>query len=172
MIPELMQDEFVGAEPRGGITLAKGFRAAGIHCGVKKTKKDIALIVSDVPAVAAAVFTLNRVQAAPVVLSKQHFSLGKPFRAIVVNSGNANACTGDRGFDDACAMADTAAEVLGVDDTEIFVASTGVIGEPLPIGKVTQGIRAAAASSPRTPRLTRIPFSHFSRRKLTRRSIE
>ncbi len=128
---------------RGGITLPLGFRAVGIHCGVKKMKKDLALIVSDVPAVGAAVFTQNRVQAAPVVLSRQHFAMRKSFRAIVVNSGNANACTGERGYADACTMADVTAEALGVSPTEVFVASTGVIGEPLPMEKIERGIRTA-----------------------------
>ena len=143
----MLQEELVAVdtETRGGITLAKGFRAIGIHCGVKKAKKDLALIVSDVPAVAAAVFTLNKVQAAPVVLSKQHFGMRKTFRAIVVNSGNANACTGEKGYEDACTMADVTAEALGVSPSEVFVASTGVIGERLPIERVSNGIRAASA---------------------------
>jgi len=143
----MLQEELVAVdtETRGGITLPKGFRAVGIHCGVKKAKKDLALIVSDVPAVAAAVFTLNKVQAAPVVLSKQHFGMRKTFRAIVVNSGNANACTGEKGYEDACTMADVTAEALGVSPSEVFVASTGVIGERLPIERVSNGIRAASA---------------------------
>ncbi|MER3524036.1 MAG: ornithine acetyltransferase [Ignavibacteria bacterium] len=130
---------------RDGITLPRGFRAVGIHCGIKKAKKDLALIVSDVPATAAAVFTQNRVQAAPVLLSKRHFSLRKTFRAIVINSGNANACTGDRGYADACTMVEVAAEALGVYPTEVLVASTGVIGEPLPMEKIEPGIRTASA---------------------------
>lgn len=130
---------------RDGITLPRGFRAVGIHCGIKKAKKDLALILSDVPATAAAVFTQNRVQAAPVLLSKRHFSLRKTFRAIVINSGNANACTGDRGYTDACTMAEVAAEALGVYPTEVLVASTGVIGEPLPMEKIEHGIRTASA---------------------------
>lgn len=129
---------------RGGVTLPLGFRAVGIHCGVKKMKKDLALIVSDVPAVGAAVFTQNRVQAAPIVLSKRHFAMRKAFRAIVVNSGNANACTGERGYADACTMADVTAEALGISPTEVLVASTGVIGEPLPMEKIERGIRTAA----------------------------
>ncbi len=142
----MLHEELTAAEigRRGGITLPSGFRAIGIHCGVKKAKKDLALIVSDVPAVAAAVFTQNRVQAAPVVLSKRHFALRKTFRAVVVNSGNANACTGERGYADACAMAEVTAEVLGVSPTEVLVASTGVIGEPLPMEKIERGIRTAA----------------------------
>jgi glutamate N-acetyltransferase/amino-acid N-acetyltransferase len=130
---------------RGGITLPKGFRAVGVHCGIKKVKKDLALIVSDVPATAAAVFTLNAVQAAPVVLSKQHHALGTPFRAIVVNSGNANACTGEHGYEHARTMAEVTAESLGISPSEVFVASTGVIGEPLPMEKVCAGIRSASA---------------------------
>jgi glutamate N-acetyltransferase/amino-acid N-acetyltransferase len=112
---------------------------------VKKAKKDLALIVSDVPAVAAAVFTLNKVQAAPVVLCKRHFSAGGTFRSIVVNSGNANACTGNRGYEDACTMADVAAQSLDIRPSEVFVASTGVIGEPLPIDRIANGIRTASA---------------------------
>lgn len=144
MLPALETTEYA-TEERGGITLPKGFRAAGIHCGVKRMKKDLALIVSDVPATAAAVFTLNRVQAAPVVLSKQHFATCSKFHAIVINSGNANACTGEKGFEAARAMADVTAQVVGVYPSEVFVASTGVIGEPLPVEKVVSGIRAAAA---------------------------
>ncbi len=143
----MFQDHLVSTEveARGGITLPKGFRAIGIHCGVKKSKKDLALIVSDSPATAAAVFTQNKVQAAPIVLSKQHFAHRKLFRAIVINSGNANACTGESGFEDACMMADAAADALGIYPSEIFVASTGVIGERLPIERIVNGIRAASA---------------------------
>ncbi len=148
----MLQEELVSAAPqliageaRGGITLPKGFRAIGIHCGIKKAKKDLALIVSDVPASAAAVFTLNKVQAAPVVVSKEHFAQGSSFRVIVVNSGNANACTGERGLENARAMAGATADALGVHRSEVFVASTGVIGEHLPIEKINNGIRAASA---------------------------
>lgn len=129
---------------RGGVTLPLGFRAVGIHCGVKKAKKDLALIISDVPAVGAGVFTQNRVQAAPVVLSKRQIALRRAVRAIVVNSGNANACTGEHGEADARTMADVTAEALGIAPTEVLVASTGVIGEPLPMEKIERGIRTAA----------------------------
>jgi glutamate N-acetyltransferase/amino-acid N-acetyltransferase len=147
----MLQEELVAVpqavetETRGGITLPKGFRAVGIYCGIKKVKKDIALIVSDVPATGAAVFTLNKVQAAPVVLSKEHCAHCSTFRAIVVNSGNANACTGERGYDNARTMAAVTAEELGIEPSEVFVASTGVIGEQLPIEKVVSGIRAASS---------------------------
>lgn len=143
MFPEELV--LVETDARGGITLAKGFRAVGIHCGIKKSRKDLALIVSDVPATAAAVFTLNRVQAAPIALSKEHLARSTSFRAIVINSGNANACTGERGFENARTMAEVTAEALGINPSEIFVASTGVIGEQLPIEKVVSGIHAASA---------------------------
>jgi glutamate N-acetyltransferase / amino-acid N-acetyltransferase len=123
-----------------GITLPKGFKAAGIHCGIKKSKKDLALIYSETPAFAAAVFTLNKVQAAPVLVCKKHLQEGKTFRAIVVNSGNANACTGEQGFYDAVMMAVTTAKMLNVNPKEVFVSSTGVIGETLPMDKITNGI--------------------------------
>jgi glutamate N-acetyltransferase/amino-acid N-acetyltransferase len=90
------------------------------------------------------VFTLNRVQAAPVVVSKNHFAQQAPFRALVINSGNANACTGDKGFENACTMVNATAEALGVKPTEVFVASTGVIGEQLPMEKVLNGIHTAS----------------------------
>ena len=134
------QEAIVADKIKDGITAPKGFRSAGIHCGIKKSRKDLALIVSDLPATAAAVFTLNKVQAAPVLISKKHLNESESFKAIIVNSGNANACTGERGYQDAVTMANETAKVLGVKAKEIFVASTGVIGEPLPIVKIINGI--------------------------------
>lgn len=119
-----------------------GFRAGGIHCGIKRSRKDLALIISDFPAAAAAVFTLNKVQAAPVLVSKMVLTNSRFHKAIIVNSGNANACTGDSGYDDAIKMINETAAELGVDANEIFVASTGVIGEPLPIEKIISGIHS------------------------------
>ncbi len=133
-------------EVAGGVTGPKGFRAAGIHCGVKKSRKDLCLLVSEDPAAGAVVLTTNKVQAAPVVLTREQVEHSRTFRAIVVNSGNANACTGDRGMDDARAMAGAAAEALHVGRGEVLVSSTGVIGQFLPIGTITKGIAAAAAS--------------------------
>lgn len=118
-----------------------GFKAGGIHCGIKKSKKDLALIVSELPATAAAVFTLNKVQAAPVLVSKLALSESEIHRAIIVNSGNANACTGDNGYDDAIKMIHETAKTLDIDANEVFVASTGVIGESLPIEKIISGIQ-------------------------------
>jgi glutamate N-acetyltransferase/amino-acid N-acetyltransferase len=129
----------------GGITAPKGFRAAGIHCGVKKSKKDLCLVVSDAPASAAVVLTTNRVQAAPVLVTREQMEHSHVFRAIVVNSGNANACTGDRGMNDARAMVGAAASALNVGHNEVLVSSTGVIGQFLPIAAITKGIKEAAA---------------------------
>jgi len=133
-------------EISGGITAPRGFVAAGIHCGVKKAKKDLALVLSTVPAATAATFTTNRVMAAPIVVSKEHLGLSPLMRAIVVNSGNANACTGERGMADARLMAHTAGEALGIAPGGILVSSTGVIGQYLPIEKICAGIIAAAAA--------------------------
>lgn len=130
---------------KSGITTPKGFKSVGIHCGIKKVKKDLALIVSDVPASAAGVFTMNKVQAAPVLVCKENLMKSETFRAIVCNSGNANACTGEKGFQDALTMINVTASALGINPEEVFVASTGVIGEKLPMEKVVSGIRKAAS---------------------------
>ncbi len=130
----------------GGITAPEGFRAAGIHCGVKKSKPDLSLLVSDSPAAAAVVLTTNRVQAAPVLVTREQIDRSPVVRAVVVNSGNANACTGDRGMDDAWAMVDAAASALNISRGEVIVSSTGVIGQFLPIDAITAGIGKAARS--------------------------
>ncbi|MFA7418696.1 MAG: bifunctional glutamate N-acetyltransferase/amino-acid acetyltransferase ArgJ [Melioribacteraceae bacterium] len=140
----MFQEAYVERKVSRGITAPKGFKSVGIHCGIKKAKKDLALIVSDVPATAAGVFTLNKVQAAPVLVCKEALSSSKTFRAIVCNSGNANACTGEKGYKDAVTMANETANALGISQQEVFVSSTGVIGEKLPIEKVIDGIKRAA----------------------------
>ncbi len=113
-----------------------GFQAAGIEAGIKKNgRKDLGLICAEKPAVVAGVFTTNRVQAAPVLLDKQRIT-SKRCQAIVVNSGNANCCTGAQGLEDAAAMADSVADALGIAPELVMVASTGVIGEPLPVDKI------------------------------------
>lgn len=122
--------------------LCKGFRASGVVSGLKKkTGKDLGLIVSEVPATAAGVFTNNRVQAAPVLLDRERIRPGKG-QAIVVNSGNANCCTGARGMEDARRMAKLAAQSLGISEDLVLVASTGVIGEPLSMEKVEAAVPA------------------------------
>ncbi|MGN6379944.1 MAG: bifunctional glutamate N-acetyltransferase/amino-acid acetyltransferase ArgJ [Gaiellales bacterium] len=123
---------------------AKGFVAGTAACGMKASgQADLALLVSQTPATAAGVFTRNAVVAAPVVVSRRQVADGHA-RVVVTNSGLANACTGERGFDDAWAMVGAAAEATGVDRGEVLVASTGVIGRPLPIDQVTAGIGRAA----------------------------
>lgn len=128
----------------GGITAPRGFKAAGVHAGIKKNgKEDVGLIYSTVPAAAAAQFTTNQMAAAPVLVSRQAISQGRA-RAIIVNSGCANACTGEQGMTDAWAMVDAAASALELDKSEVLVASTGVIGVNLPMDKITAGISQAA----------------------------
>ncbi|MGI5831123.1 MAG: bifunctional glutamate N-acetyltransferase/amino-acid acetyltransferase ArgJ [Thermoguttaceae bacterium] len=126
------------------LCLPKGFKFAGIHCGVKPdtTKLDMALIVSDVPATAAGVYTRNLVCGAPVQLDRAR-TPGKNFRAIVVNSGVANACTGEEGFHNAHRMAEWAAKTVGADGETALVMSTGVIGVQLPMDKIESGIAMA-----------------------------
>ena len=129
----------------GSVAAPAGFRAAGIACGIKSNgKPDLAVIASDLPATAAAVFTTNRAQAAPILVSRENLQAGAGcMRAIVVNSGCANACTGDDGVEDARTMAAMTSLALGVEPTEIMVASTGVIGVKLPMTNVTRGIDEA-----------------------------
>ncbi len=130
----------------GGITAPKGFTAAGMYCGIRKVKKDIALIKSDVPANVAAVFTLNAVVAAPLVVDKELLAQsGNVCRAVVVNSGNANAVTGERGMNDAWTMVRTAAKSLGIPENEVLVSSTGVIGQYLPMENIVAGIEQLPA---------------------------
>ncbi|MBN1301226.1 MAG: bifunctional glutamate N-acetyltransferase/amino-acid acetyltransferase ArgJ [Melioribacteraceae bacterium] len=124
----------------GSITSVKGIRAAGINCGLKKRKKDIALITSSIPANAAGTFTLNKVQAAPVVVSKEIIAEGKKVMAILINSGNANACTGVDGFKDAVETQNYCAEKLNIDPKEVIISSTGVIGQRMNTEVIKTGI--------------------------------
>jgi len=127
----------------GGIVAARGFKTAGVYSGVKRKRNDLALIVSDVDAAAAGVFTTNIVQAPCVVSNQTHLQDGLA-RAIVVNSGNANACNGEQGWTDAVAMVKFAAETLNIPHRRVLSASTGVIGHKLPLEKVIAGIENAA----------------------------
>lgn len=130
----------------GGITAVPGVRAAGVHAGIKATDvKDVALIVTDVPATAAGVFTKNSVTAAPVLLCRQHLS-DATAQAVIVNSGNANACTGKVGMANAQRMASLTGEQLSIDANLVLVSSTGVIGQQLPMDKITNGIQLAAGA--------------------------
>ena len=132
----------------GGVTAPAGFTAAGVCADIKGkggTKKDVALLASRVPCTAAGVYTTNLVKAAPVLLTRERTEAGR-LQAVVANSGNANACTGEQGLRDAAEMARLAAEALGISPELVGVASTGVIGVPLPMDRVAAGIAAAAAA--------------------------
>ena len=133
-------------EIKGGVCAPKGFLAGGVSCSIKKgsTKKDLALIYSKSLCSAAAMFTKNKVKAASVVLSQANTADGK-LRAIIANSGNANACTGQEGIAAAKRMAALAADNLLISPSEVAVASTGVIGVPLPIEKIEENINALKA---------------------------
>jgi glutamate N-acetyltransferase/amino-acid N-acetyltransferase len=129
---------------RGGVTAAKSFVASGVHCGIrKKDRLDLSLVRSLVPATGAGMFTINRMLAAPVIVCREHLELAQP-QAVVTNSGVANAATGERGLLDARATAAETARVLGLDVEEVLVLSTGVIGSPLPLSNVIDGVREAA----------------------------
>jgi len=132
-------------EIKGGITAPLGFTASGIYAGIKatnKTKRDIAVIFSEVPCVAAGKFTTNQVKAAPVKVSIKNVK-NKQAYAIIANSGNANACTGVRGVEDAKKMISATAKALGVKDSEVLICSTGRIGVFMPIQKIEEGITKA-----------------------------
>jgi glutamate N-acetyltransferase/amino-acid N-acetyltransferase len=129
---------------QGGVTAPKGFRAAGMYCGIRKVKKDIAMIVSEVPATSAGVFTLNKTQAACVLVDKIQLKRSPVCSAVVVNSGNANACTGERGLNDTWEMVKTTAQALNLPEEQVMVSSTGVIGQYMPMDKVVPAIAQLA----------------------------
>ena len=130
----------------GGVTAAKGFKASGIHCGIRKntSKNDLSLIFSEAPASAAAVYTTNLVKGAPLTVTRQHIGDGRA-QAVICNSGNANTCNAD-GIEIAEAMAELAAGELGIAAFDVAVASTGVIGQPLSLEPIKSGIGELAAS--------------------------
>jgi glutamate N-acetyltransferase/amino-acid N-acetyltransferase len=123
----------------GAVTAARGFAAAANHAGIRRSRLDLAVVRSTVPAVGAGMFTANRVQAAPVLLSKTHLDRADP-QAVVINSGVANAATGKQGELDALATATRAGELLGLDADQVLVLSTGVIGARLPMGRLLAGL--------------------------------
>ena len=130
----------------GGVCAAKGYRAAGVHCGIRKNqmKKDLALIVSDAPAAAAGVYTTNLVKGAPIAVTKAHIADGTA-RAIVCNSGNANTCNAD-GVEIAEGMCALVEKYAGVKAEDVIVASTGVIGQPLSLEPIEAGMPALAGA--------------------------
>jgi len=130
-----------------GVIAPKGFKAGSVHCGLKRSIKnhDIGIITSEGPCKAAALFTTNQIVAAPIKYSRKIVRKGTAY-AIVVNSGNANACTGEKGYKDAETMARLTAEYLNVSPDKVIVASTGIIGRPLPMKKIQSGIKKASVS--------------------------
>ena len=126
-----------------GVTAPRGFRAAAVAAGIKPDGPDLAIVAADGPCAAAAVFTTNRAEAAPVRVSREHLSSGRA-RAVVINAGCANAATGEAGVRDARGMAEAVGRALGCTPEEVVVASTGVIGVALPMEKVRRGIASAA----------------------------
>jgi len=126
----------------GTITTVQGFKANGIHCGLKKKKKDLSLIYSDYDCVAAGTFTQNKVCAAPVIISRERIKINpNGIKAILINSGNANACTGQKGYEDALTMQKYCAEVLNLSPNQVLISSTGVIGKLLDRDKLLPGIK-------------------------------
>ena len=176
--PEL-QERIVAL--RGGIGSVSGVRLSGVHAGIKRRKRDLALIAFEREQACAAVVTTNDVQAAPIVISNEHLASGLGVRAVVCNSGCANACTGDRGERDARATAAQAAALLEVLPQQVVVASTGVIGVPLPLDRVQRGLERcveqldeglkaahdaaeAIMTTDRVPKLSAYAFYHDSKR--------
>ena len=130
---------------QGGVCAATGFKANGIHCGIRRnhSKKDLALIVSDVPASAASVYTTNLVKGAPLTVTKNNIADGIA-QAVICNSGNANTCNAN-GIEIAEAMCELVAKATGVKATDVVVASTGVIGQPLNLEPIANGMDALVA---------------------------
>ena len=136
---------------RGGVTAAKGFTASGVHVGIRKNKdkKDLALVLSEKPCSAAAVYTTNQVKGQPLIVTSEHLADGKA-QAIIVNSGNANTCTGEQGVATARRMAALVAEKLPVKASDVVVASTGVIGQQLDVSVIEAGMDQLVAGLSKT----------------------
>ena len=129
------------------IATPKGFKAVGIHCGLKHKKHDLAVLLSEVPASVAGVFTTNAIQAAPLVVTKEVVQQTGQMQAVIINSGNANACTGKQGMIDALTMQEKTAEQFGIAANLVGVASTGVIGEKLNMEPLLAGIKQLQPTS-------------------------
>ncbi|MBN2413220.1 bifunctional glutamate N-acetyltransferase/amino-acid acetyltransferase ArgJ [candidate division KSB1 bacterium] len=128
----------------GSVTTPEGYKASGIHCLIKQSGPDLALIASDMPCNLAAMFTTNRVPAPCILIDKERAKQGQA-QAIVINSGNANACTGEQGFTDALEMIDLAARELNIDPALVLVANTGIIGHPMPMDLIRKAIPKSRA---------------------------
>lgn len=125
---------------QGSVVSPKGFKADGLHSGVKKKRRDLGIIYCDTPAASAGVYTLNKIQAAPLYVTKESIAQEGRLQAIIVNSGNANSCTGEEGMRDAYKMREEGALALGIPENRVAVTSTGVIGEKLNMEKIIPGI--------------------------------
>ncbi len=125
----------------GGVTTPEGFTAGGLHCGLRKTRLDLGYVLSEVPAVTAGVYTTNLFQAAPLQVTQESIAVENKIQAVLVNSANANACTGDQGLKDAYEMQQVFAKELGVEKHHVAVTSTGVIGVHLPMDKIKSGVK-------------------------------
>lgn len=126
---------------KGNVATPKGFTAGGVHCGIRKTKLDLGWVYSEVPAVTAGVYTLNSFQAAPLKVTQESVASNGMIQGLLVNSGVANACTGSQGLKDAYQMRDLFAKKFGLTETDVAIASTGVIGEMLPMSNIESGIQ-------------------------------
>jgi glutamate N-acetyltransferase/amino-acid N-acetyltransferase len=167
---------------RGGLGSVPGVRLAGVHAGIKRRKRDLALVAFEREQICAAVVTTNEMKAAPILVSAEHLAAeGATMRALVCNSGCANACTGERGERDVRATAAQAGALLGIAATQVVVASTGVIGVPLPLDRVQRGLERCVAqleeggkaahdaaeaimTTDRVPKLAAYAFYHQERR--------
>jgi glutamate N-acetyltransferase / amino-acid N-acetyltransferase len=137
---QVIKNESLTILKDGNVTTPIGFTAGGVHCGIKRKKLDLGYIFSEVPATTAGVYTTNLFQAAPLVVTQKSIEMEHKIQAVLVNSGNANACTGDQGLQDAYAMQTEFSKKLGIKDHYVAVTSTGVIGVPLPMEKINDGI--------------------------------
>jgi len=156
-----------------GVTFARGFKGAVAAAGVKHgvpERDDVAVIASDRPCTAAGMFTTNQVIAAPCVVTRRHLAAGT-LRAIVVNSGNANACTGEQGEHDAVAMARAAAALVGSSPFEVAVASTGVIGVPLPVERIAKAVAGMKLSPDAGEWIARAIMTTDTKPKLAQREV-
>lgn len=132
----------------GNVASPKGYLAKGVHCGLRYSKKDLGIIISSRPAVSAAVYTQSHFQAAPIKVTQESLKKSAHLQAVIVNSANANACTGEQGLKDAYEMRRQSADMLGIEPELVAVSSTGVIGEYLNMESITKGISLLAETEP------------------------
>lgn len=130
---------------QGNICTPKGFSAGGVHCGIKRKRKDLGWIYSEVPATAAAVYTTNQFQAPPLKVSQESINTDGTLQGVIVNSGNANSCTGKEGLQNAYKMRGMFADMACLNEQDVAVISTGVIGEQLPMNKIVTGVESISA---------------------------